>query len=390
MADVALPNVELGDYSVPTDWPTNVRKNAPGDVPGAPVMFEDDDQSDIKAGYGFESDNLYEGDWFFFHTDHLGSTSYLTDTAGNVSQFVYYTPYGEAIVDEHLTTYENPFKFSGKELDDITGLYDHGARSRNPVSTLWYGVDPLFEKYPDFSPYNYCAGNPVVYVDPDGEAIVGHTEDDAEKFVDDSKLILSDDKFSKFRDLLTTNGNKINKIEKNAKEQALKDVSMTDSESKYIELLTNAINSREKHIVEYAGEYVSKKGTDQLVYGMFGDPHCQDPRASVVPNGEHEGTMHIEVLRSLGKTGITVSRLNGSYSVLDGSVKDRERAILSAHEVLGHGIALTVNSKNQILSNSNSMRAENLVRKIFKMPLDNGASHQGVVVEPFISPILKW
>ena len=168
VADVALPNVELGDYSVPTGWPTNVKFNAPGDVPGPVVQFEDDDQGDVKAGYGFESDNLYEGDWFFFHTDHLGSTSYLTDTAGNVSQFVCYTPYGEVIVDEHLTTYENPFKFSGKELDDITGLYDHGARSRNPISTLWYGVDPLWEKYPDFSPYNYCAGNPVKLVDEDG------------------------------------------------------------------------------------------------------------------------------------------------------------------------------------------------------------------------------
>ena len=168
VADVALPNAELGDYSVPTDWPTNVKFNEPGDVPGPVVQFEDEDLGDVKTGYGFESDNLYEGDWFFFHTDHLGSTSYLTDTAGNVSQFVCYTPYGEAIVDEHLTTYENPFKFSGKELDDITGLYDHGARSRNPISTLWYGIDPLWEKYPDFSPYNYCAGNPVKLVDPDG------------------------------------------------------------------------------------------------------------------------------------------------------------------------------------------------------------------------------
>ena len=168
VADVALPNVELGDYSVPTDWPTNVKFNAPGDVPGPVVQFEDDDQSDVKAGYGFESDNLYDGDWFFFHTDHLGSTSYLTDTAGNVSQFVCYTPYGEAIVDEHLTTYENPFKFSGKELDDITGLYDHGARSRNPISTLWYGIDPLWEKYPEMSPFAYCHGNPVRLTDPTG------------------------------------------------------------------------------------------------------------------------------------------------------------------------------------------------------------------------------
>ena len=166
----AYPNITLGNYDVPSGWPANVKFNEPGDVPGPVVQFEDDDQGDVKAGYGFESDNLYEGDWFFFHTDHLGSTSYLTDTAGNVSQFVCYTPYGEAIVDEHLTTYENPFKFSGKELDDITGLYDHGARSRNPVSTLWYGIDPLFEKYPDFSPYNYCAGNPVKLVDEDGRS----------------------------------------------------------------------------------------------------------------------------------------------------------------------------------------------------------------------------
>ena len=185
VADVALPNVELGDYSVPTDWPTNVKFNEPGDVPGPVVQFEDDDQGDVKAGYGFESDNLYEGDWFFFHTDHLGSTSYLTDTAGNVSQFVCYTPYGEAIVDEHLTTYENPFKFSGKELDDITGLYDHGARSRNPVSTLWYGVDPLWEDYPEMSPYAYCHGNPVRLTDPTG---MFDTEDDAKAFQEKNNI----------------------------------------------------------------------------------------------------------------------------------------------------------------------------------------------------------
>ena len=97
--DVALPNVPLGNYYVPSGWPTNVRFNPPGDVPGPPVQFESEDMGDPGAGYGFESDRTYEGDWLFFHTDHLGSTSYLTDTAGNVSQFVCYTPYGESIVD---------------------------------------------------------------------------------------------------------------------------------------------------------------------------------------------------------------------------------------------------------------------------------------------------
>ena len=72
------------------------------------------------------------------------------------------------MVDEHTTTYENPFKFSGKELDDITGLYDHGARNRNPITAVWYGIDELFEKYPENGPYGYCGGNPVKYFDPDG------------------------------------------------------------------------------------------------------------------------------------------------------------------------------------------------------------------------------
>ncbi len=47
-------------------------------------------------------------------------------------------------------------------------MYDHGARNRNPVSTLWYGIDPLFEKFPNISPYTYCHQNPIIFVDPDG------------------------------------------------------------------------------------------------------------------------------------------------------------------------------------------------------------------------------
>ena len=85
------------------------------------------------AGYGYQTDNEEENDIFYFHTDHLGSTSYLTDKDGNACEYVVYMPYGEAIIDEHNTDYENPFKFTGMELDPITGLYDHGARQRDPI-----------------------------------------------------------------------------------------------------------------------------------------------------------------------------------------------------------------------------------------------------------------
>ena len=38
----------------------------------------------------------------------------------------------------------------------------------NPVTNLWYGVDALAEKYPNLSSYNYCANNPVKFIDKDG------------------------------------------------------------------------------------------------------------------------------------------------------------------------------------------------------------------------------
>ncbi|MCC9037071.1 RHS repeat-associated core domain-containing protein [Chryseobacterium sp. C-39] len=67
-------------------------------------------------------------------------------------------------------SYDNPFKFNAKELDDDTGLYYYGARYYNPRLSIWYGVDPLAEKFPSWSPYNYTFDNPVNYIDPDGRA----------------------------------------------------------------------------------------------------------------------------------------------------------------------------------------------------------------------------
>ena len=39
----------------------------------------------------------------------------------------------------------------------------------NPVTSLWYGVDSLAEKYTYFSPYLYCFGNPIIFYDKDGK-----------------------------------------------------------------------------------------------------------------------------------------------------------------------------------------------------------------------------
>ncbi|MBO4370379.1 MAG: hypothetical protein J5808_03335 [Paludibacteraceae bacterium] len=172
------PELVLGDYSVPEGWP-GPKAEASNNTPGVPLQFDDPvGNNDAHAGAGFVTDHQQENDHFYFHSDHLGSTSYLTDHDGNVSQFVCYTPYGETLVDEHLTdidsilhngTYRTRYLFNGKEMDSETGLYYYGARYYEPKHAFWYGVDPLTEKYPFNSAFVYCNGNPIRFADPTGE-----------------------------------------------------------------------------------------------------------------------------------------------------------------------------------------------------------------------------
>ncbi len=106
---------------------------------------------------------------YYHHASHLGSASYITNLDGEVVQHIEYTAWGEVFIEERNNTWNTPYLFNGKELDEETGLYYYGARYYNPRISLWYGVDPMAEKYPDFSPYAYTFNNPVKFVDPDGK-----------------------------------------------------------------------------------------------------------------------------------------------------------------------------------------------------------------------------
>ncbi|MEE3486276.1 MAG: RHS repeat-associated core domain-containing protein, partial [Bacteroidales bacterium] len=85
-----------------------------------------------------------------------------------VTQNVAYIPYGEVFVEQRNGTWNTPYLFNAKELDEETGLYYYGARYLDPTGTRWLSVDPLFEKYVGMTPYGYCMGNPVGLVDVDG------------------------------------------------------------------------------------------------------------------------------------------------------------------------------------------------------------------------------
>jgi RHS repeat-associated protein len=67
----------------------------------------------------------------------------------------------------------HPFRFTGKELDrqNSLNMYDFGARMFDVAGVpMWTSIDPLAEKYYGISPYAYCANNPVMLVDPDGNS----------------------------------------------------------------------------------------------------------------------------------------------------------------------------------------------------------------------------
>ena len=69
------------------------------------------------------------------------------------------------LFDESPLSEDLPYKFNGKQLDEETGPYYYGARYMKPVTSLWYGVDPLAEKYPNYSSHIYCIDNPIKSVD---------------------------------------------------------------------------------------------------------------------------------------------------------------------------------------------------------------------------------
>ena len=161
---------ELGNHDVPQGWIQTPHPNTtPGTNPGAPISWNDpSNPDDPQAGYGYIANDTTKEETFFYHSDHLGSTSYITDDKANITQYDAYLPYGELLVDEHSSSEDLPYKFNGKQFDEETGLYYYGARYMNPVASIWYGVDNLAEDFTNIAAYVYCNNNPIRLKDPDG------------------------------------------------------------------------------------------------------------------------------------------------------------------------------------------------------------------------------
>jgi RHS repeat-associated protein len=138
---------------------------------------------------------------YFYHGDHLGSAQLVTDYEGRVYEHIEYTPYGEMWIERgtsKLDDNKTPFRFTGKEFDEETGLYYYGARYLNPQTSMWLSADPAMGEYIPRAPindearryngnlpgmggvynyvnlhtYHYAGNNPVKLVDPTGRDFI--------------------------------------------------------------------------------------------------------------------------------------------------------------------------------------------------------------------------
>lgn len=140
------------------------------------------------AGIGrviFNSQGAMEKE--FYITDHLGNTMVVYNSStsaqpnGGVVFKQEYEPYGRKFGTASSTADPVTHQFTGKEIDDRTGLTYFGARYYDAELGVWISPDPSKEFH---SPYSYHP-NPIASVDPDGNSTELYT-DRSWKEIDDN------------------------------------------------------------------------------------------------------------------------------------------------------------------------------------------------------------
>lgn len=119
-------------------------------------------------GYGYPVAGSY-----WFHQNHVGSSSVVTNASGVEVARAEYKPYGEIIqsVSPGLDIFRS--KFTGKEWDKDSEVYFFEARSFDPFTGRFLSADTEIAGGPKhfaaaYNPYAYANNNPVVYNDPSG------------------------------------------------------------------------------------------------------------------------------------------------------------------------------------------------------------------------------
>jgi RHS repeat-associated protein len=118
--------------------------------------------------FAFIKVNRLDGDGserqtYYYVNDHLGSTLMVTDKEGQVVWRGEVSPFGEQLGSVGILEFSA--KFTGKDLDEETGLYYFNARWYDAELGRFISQDPIKD---GVNWYVYCGNNPLLFVDPLG------------------------------------------------------------------------------------------------------------------------------------------------------------------------------------------------------------------------------
>ena len=107
----------------------------------------------------------------YIYSNHLQSANLELDDQAEIISYEEYHPYGTTAyqaMNALIKATAKRYRYTGKERDEESGLYYHGARYYISWLCRWSASDPLERKYAGWSPYNYGNCNPVTFNDPSG------------------------------------------------------------------------------------------------------------------------------------------------------------------------------------------------------------------------------
>ena len=105
--------------------------------------------------------------------NHLGTACLELDENAALISYEEYYPYGSTSYQAGRTLAEvalKRYRYTGKERDEETGLYYHGARYYAPWLAVWTSADRPAMPAGETNLYTYALRNPIKYFDPDGHA----------------------------------------------------------------------------------------------------------------------------------------------------------------------------------------------------------------------------
>jgi RHS repeat-associated protein len=112
-------------------------------------------------------------DRYYYVKDHLGSVRLTLGEDGGIVSWNDYDPWGLTLAGRSgvVGSADARYQFTSQERDDETGYDYFGARYYDARVGRFFTQDRFKEKYPSFSPYQYGANNPILFVDVNGDSI---------------------------------------------------------------------------------------------------------------------------------------------------------------------------------------------------------------------------